>query len=237
MVPDWSSLIHIYGDDHKEYLKNTIAQIVDSSQTALKPDDFSHLDVLHPSGHLGIRKFINTYRIDEQSMIFDVGSGLGGTARFLEEVTGCRVDSIDYLPHFVELATEITRHTGQGGKIDYKCGDIKEYNVKESAYDAAIAITVFLVIPGTGGFFTIHRGLKVGGYFYMEDYLLAKEIEEMTDEEKKEVEGFALPGSRTEQTLVRELTEIGFELTESDDISFEWSMFCLLYTSPSPRDS
>ena len=44
--------------------------------------------------------------------VLDIGSGLGGPARFLAATRGLRVVGIDLTPEYVDVANELTRRCG-----------------------------------------------------------------------------------------------------------------------------
>ena len=44
--------------------------------------------------------------------VLDVGSGLGGLARYLAAEAGCRATGIDLTPEFVAVAQMLTERTG-----------------------------------------------------------------------------------------------------------------------------
>ena len=47
--------------------------------------------------------------------VLDVGSGVGGPARFLAATCGCQVTGVDLSEPFVDAARYLTERTGQSG--------------------------------------------------------------------------------------------------------------------------
>ena len=57
--------------------------------------DFSKFDNLHYHGVTAVNFAINKLAINKNDIILDIGSGVGGAARFISYKTGCRVDAIE----------------------------------------------------------------------------------------------------------------------------------------------
>jgi len=52
--------------------------------------------------------------------VLDVGSGVGGPARFLAANCGCQVTGVDLSEPFVDAARYLTERTGQSGQVSYR---------------------------------------------------------------------------------------------------------------------
>src|SRR5215475_878006 len=55
--------------------------------------------------------------------VLDVGSGLGGPARYLADRHGADVTGIDLLPARVEIAEALTQRTGMGARTRFRVAD------------------------------------------------------------------------------------------------------------------
>ena len=52
--------------------------------------------------------------------VLDVGSGVGGPARFLAATYGCRVTGVDLSEPFVDAARYLTERTGLSGEVSFQ---------------------------------------------------------------------------------------------------------------------
>ena len=60
-------------------------------RTALRPADLAPVDEFHIRGRAATLEIIDALGITADSHVVDLGSGLGGPARTLAEVTGCTI--------------------------------------------------------------------------------------------------------------------------------------------------
>jgi ubiquinone/menaquinone biosynthesis C-methylase UbiE len=98
--------------------------------------------------------------------VLDVGSGVGGPARFFAEAHGCRVTGIDLTEEFVQVATELTRRCGLGDLVSFRQGSALDLPFGAGAFDAATLIHVGMNIADKARLFhNVRRVLKPGGPF------------------------------------------------------------------------
>lgn len=98
--------------------------------------------------------------------VLDVGSGLGGPARYFAEACGCDVTGIDLTPSFVETATALTRRLGLSDRVRFNTGSALAMPVGDAAFEAATLIHVGMNIPDKAALFAeVRRTLKPGGRF------------------------------------------------------------------------
>ena len=94
----------------------------------------------------------------------DVGSGLGGPARYLAAVHRCRVTGIELTPAFVEIADRLSARTGLSDLVHFVQGDALEMPFPPNSFDHAWTQHVAMNIPDKERLYTgIHRVLKNGG--------------------------------------------------------------------------
>ena len=54
--------------------------------------------------------------------MIDIGSGIGGPARYLAATYGCRVSGVDLTAEFVATAMDLTRRVGLADRVDFRQG-------------------------------------------------------------------------------------------------------------------
>ncbi|MER9079490.1 class I SAM-dependent methyltransferase [Mesorhizobium sp. M0895] len=74
--------------------------------------------------------------------ILDIGSGIGGPARFLASTYGCQVDGIDLTPAFVAASSRLTALSGLSDKVRLHQADATKLPFGDSTFDAAICFYV-----------------------------------------------------------------------------------------------
>ena len=74
--------------------------------------DLHPFDQLHGLGILATEEHAVRAGLRPGMHVLDLGSGLGGSSRYLAAVCGCRVSAIDLTPEFVELARILTARCG-----------------------------------------------------------------------------------------------------------------------------
>jgi ubiquinone/menaquinone biosynthesis C-methylase UbiE len=95
--------------------------------------------------------------------ILDVGSGLGGPARWLATQYGCRVTGIDLTAEFVEVARTLSRRLGLEDRVDFQAADALDLPFGAGTFDGAYSMNVSMNIADKDAFYrSIHRVLKPG---------------------------------------------------------------------------
>ena len=59
-------------------------------------------------------------------LVLDVGSGVGGPARFLAATYGCQVTGIDLSEPFVDAARYLAERTGQSERVSFETASALE---------------------------------------------------------------------------------------------------------------
>jgi len=144
-----------------------------------------HLDQYHYLGTEACDHAASTLGLCEGRRVLDVGSGIGGPARYLSATTGCSVVGVELQQDLVTTSQALTaRVEALNGKVDFVCGDCTSMDLG-SEYDHFISLLVFLHIPGRSRLFqACHDSLKPGGTFLIEDFYCNNPF---TDEEKRQL--------------------------------------------------
>ncbi|QND66663.1 methyltransferase domain-containing protein [Mesorhizobium loti] len=74
--------------------------------------------------------------------ILDIGSGIGGPARFLADTYGCSVDGVDLTPAFVEASRRLTELCGLSDKVRFHEANATKLPFADATFDAAICFYV-----------------------------------------------------------------------------------------------
>jgi len=102
-------------------------------RAALRPSDLAAVDEFHIRGRAATLEIIEALGLTADSNVLDLGSGLGGPARTLAEVTGCEVTGVDLTPEFCDVATALSEWTGLSGRTRFQVGDATATGLPDSA--------------------------------------------------------------------------------------------------------
>lgn len=152
-------------------------------KTALRsfwPDDqrltsqqLAGLDQFHTRGLAATAEIARLAGISAGMSVLDVGSGIGGPARFLAETYGCRVTGVDLSEPFVEGARYLTERTGQSAKVSFQAASALKLPFDDGSFDIALLQHVAMNIAERAVLYReIRRVIKPGGKFGTFDVVL-----------------------------------------------------------------
>jgi 2-polyprenyl-3-methyl-5-hydroxy-6-metoxy-1,4-benzoquinol methylase len=100
--------------------------------------------------------------------ILDVGSGIGGPARYFAHRFGCRVTGIDLTAEFCETARILTRAVGLADRVAFEQGNALAMPFPDASFDGAYSMNVSMNIADKAGLYReIHRVLKPGAWLVL----------------------------------------------------------------------
>ena len=102
--------------------------------------------------------------------ILDIGSGIGGPARYFANRFGCRVTGIDLTPEFCEVARHLTRLLDLKDKVKFEVGDALAMRFADAGFDGAYSMNVSMNIADKSAFYReVHRVLKPGAWLVLSE--------------------------------------------------------------------
>ena len=155
-----------------ERLKAALA-ILGPEDRRLTPDELSSLDQFHTRGLAATAELAQLAAITGAMSVLDIGSGIGGPARFLAATYGCKVTGVDLSAPFVEAARYLTERTGQSGQVSFVSGEALDLPFDDAHFDAVFLQHVAMnVSDRTALYREIRRVLKARGKFATFDVVL-----------------------------------------------------------------
>lgn len=144
----------------------------------LTATDLSMVDEFHLGWRDATVVFAQDLGLKPGLRVLDVGSGIGGPARYFAETHGCRVTGVDLTPEFVQVAGALTRRCGLADRVDFQQANAAGLAFGDASFDAVTMIHVGMNIPDKAKVFAeIKRVLKPGARFGVYDIMRAKDGE------------------------------------------------------------
>lgn len=104
--------------------------------------------------------------------LLDLGSGIGGPARYFAGHRGCRVTGVDLSAEFCDTAKELSSRTGLGDRTEYHQGSAASLPFPDATFDGAYMLHVGMNIPAKASVFReVARVLKPGAVFGIFDIM------------------------------------------------------------------
>ena len=192
----------------------------------LVPSDLSGADEFHLGWRTATEGLASRLGLNAKSHVLDIGSGLGGPARYLAETYGCHVSGIDLTPEFVEIANALTRRCGMADRVTFRQASALALPFPDRAFDAATLIHVGMNIGDKSKLFSeMRRVLRDGGRIGVYDVMHVQPDEDVpfpmpwaaspmtsfleTPENYRQLldeAGFALSSERNQRELVLTLS-------------------------------
>jgi sarcosine/dimethylglycine N-methyltransferase len=155
-----------------ERLKTALATVGPEDQR-LTPQQLGALDQFHTRGLAATAELAQLAGITADMSVLDVGSGVGGPARFLSATYGCQVTGIDLSEPFVDAARYLTQRTGQGSRVSFQAASALDLPFGAGRFDVVLLQHVAMNISERPRLYReIGRVLKSGGKFATFDVVL-----------------------------------------------------------------
>jgi sarcosine/dimethylglycine N-methyltransferase len=155
-----------------ERLKTALATFGPEEQR-LTPQQLSPLDQFHTGGLPATAALAELAGITADMAVLDVGSGIGGPARFLAATYGCRMTGIDLSQPFVDAARYLAQRTGQNEHVTFTTASALDLPFEDKSFDLVLLQHVAMNIADRPRLYReIRRVLKPAGRFATYDVVL-----------------------------------------------------------------
>ena len=102
--------------------------------------------------------------------ILDVGSGLGGPARYMAKRFGCRVSGIDLTAEFCDVARHLSALLGLEERVSISHGDALAMPFGDAVFDGAYSMNVSMNIADKRALYReIHCVIKPGAWLMLSE--------------------------------------------------------------------
>lgn len=136
------------------------------------PEDLKPVDEFHTGGLQATEDLLNQVAITPDLRVLDIGSGLGGTARFIATTRGARVTGVDLTETYVAVAKELSALVGLSERTEFLCASALDLPLADASVDVATMFHVGMNIPDKDRLMTeVARVLAPGGTFALFDIM------------------------------------------------------------------
>lgn len=140
---------------------------------ALTQKDLAPVDEFHTGGRRATRALAELAGLPACApdlRVLDVGSGLGGPARFLAAQYGCDVTGLELVPEYCRAAEALSTRTGLGSRTRFRQGSALAMPFADAAFDLVWTIQAQMNIADKPRLYAeIARVLRPGGVFACQD--------------------------------------------------------------------
>jgi ubiquinone/menaquinone biosynthesis C-methylase UbiE len=184
----------------------------------LQPGDLDPVEHFHGRGVRATADLGSSLAPARGDEILDIGSGIGGPARYFARTYRCRVVGIDLTAEFCDVARRLNRAVGLSDKIQIEQASATALPFDDGRFDAAYSQNVSMNIAEKAAFFgEAYRVLRPGGAFALSELALGDGAPVIypTPWSSDGVHSFLL----TEQQTVEGLNQAGFKVVSVQDNS------------------
>jgi MPBQ/MSBQ methyltransferase len=142
----------------------------------LRAGDLEAVDEFHIGGVAATRELIDRMNLKPGVKLLDIGSGIGGPARFVANNADADVTGIDLTQSYVDIATSLSKRTGLADKTRFVQGSALDMPFADASFDAAMILHVGMNLPDKPKLMSeAARVLRSGGVFAVYDVMRLKD--------------------------------------------------------------
>lgn len=128
------------------------------------PEALAPFDQFHGRGVLATQELVALLQPQGGERLLDIGSGIGGPARWIAAKYACHVTGVDLTAEFCEAARALNAATGMTDRVRIVEGSALSLPVPDGAFDAAYSQNVIMNIADKQQFYReAYRALRPGG--------------------------------------------------------------------------
>lgn len=139
-------------------------------------EDLGPVEEFHIGGRQASTDFLDQLNLRPDDLVLDVGSGLGGVARFAAAKYGCRVTGIDLTREYVQVGQVMNEWVGLQDQIVLEQGSATSMTFADATFDGAYMMHVGMNIADKSSLMgEVYRVLTPGGQFGIYDIMRLSE--------------------------------------------------------------
>ena len=212
--------------NHVDRIYNELREIGKNDSDPLNVSDLVKFDQLHYCGLEAIDYSIKQLGINSKNSILEIGSGLGGPARYIAHKTGAKITALELQHDQNNIAKNLTNRCNLSKNVIHICGDILNHNWKDQKFDIIVSwLSLFHIREHKKLLTKCFDLLNSEGYFYAEDLInKGKFTKNELVELSLELYANYLPDGKTYK---EDLINMGFNIILFQDMTKKWNKFTL----------
>lgn len=133
-------------------------------ETPVTPETLAPLDHFHGRGPIATAEMVALLQPRPGERLLDIGSGIGGPARWIAARCAVHVTGVDLTPEFCAAARALNEATGMSERVTIIEGSALDLPVPDAAFDRAYSQNVIMNIADKRHFYReAFRALRPGG--------------------------------------------------------------------------
>lgn len=207
-----------------ERVFNELRELGFSDTDHLPVEILTQFDQYHYEGTDAVEQAILQCGMSAEHHVLEVGSGIGGPARFIAHRVGCQVTALELQTDLNEIGQHLTERSGLLDFVTHQPGDFLDASSTVQQYDALVSWLAFLHIPNRQLLFKrCFDQLKPGAMLFIEDF---SKLAPFTTSEQRDLESkiFCHYVPKTAE-YVAQVEAAGFVDVKVKDMSVRWTKF------------
>mgnify|MGYP001404840660 CR=1 FL=1 len=186
--------------------------------------ELSSIDHLHYDGTNAVDNAIEYINIKKNSFVLDIGSGIGGPARYIAHKTKAIVYAVEIQQELNDIANLLTKEYNLSDKVKHIKNDINNFLPVNVKFDHVVSWLALYHVPNRKKLLDkIYSLLKSSGYFYSEDFFIKKKL--TTRENNHLAKDFYANHLVEYSEYLNELKSNNFNIIVHRDLSKKWCIF------------
>ena len=218
---------------------NELKEIGRDKSKLLKVEDLIKFDQLHYCGTEAVDFAIKKTQINSNKSVLEIGSGIGGPARYIAYKTKASVTAIELQADQHKIAVDLTKKCNLLQNVNHIKGDFLNYSWKNKKFDVVVSwLALYHIKDHSKLLKNCFKLIKENGYFFAEDLISVKKLSTKNLSELS-IDLYAkyLP---TYEMYLNDLEKKGFKIIYHKNMTKKWAKFVrkrkLLYENNKNRN-